>query len=249
MDPLEALAENEIVDAFGLPTVRGMINARWKNISKFFYLQGFLYLLFLGSFTAFTLSMASDDTTQTLATFYSTPERRGYAAFGIIAVISNMWFLFGEIVELRASGLTKYLSDVWNYFDISAHSLVILLLVLHCCRSAAEFEIAAITVMLIWFKLLSLLRGFRGAGVFTRLVLAIIFEIRYFLLVWSVVLLGFANAYVLLFQGKYGNDFSSNGDLHFINLGAAFVSVFRGSTGGGVDLLVIQFLVIKFSSS
>ena len=97
--------------------------------------------------------------------------------------------------------------------------------------------VAAITILFNWFKVLSYFRGFRGAGVYTRLVLQIVYEIKYFLLVWTVVLLGFANAYYMLFRGndpEYDTDPDQLG--HFYNLGLAFVSVFKGSTGGGIDL-------------
>ena len=52
------------------------------------------------------------------------------------------------------------------------------------------------------------------------------------------VLLGFANAYIILFQGNnpnYRNNEAS--DLHFSNLGTAFLDMFKGSTGGGLDLV------------
>ena len=94
------------------------------------------------------------------------------------------------------------------------------------------------TMLLVWFKLLSFFRGFRGSGVFTRLVLRILYEIRYFLLVWIVILLGFANAYMIVFQGNnlaYLTDPSA--DLHFVNLGDALVNMFKGSIGGGLDLV------------
>ena len=111
--------------------------------------------------------------------------------------------------------------------------------ILHGLRYEDEFTVAAITILFVWFKMLSYFRGFRGSGVFTRLVLKILFEIRYFLLVWFVVLLGFANAYIILFQGNNQGNFLplTTGDLHFLNMGTAFISMFKGSTGGGLDLV------------
>ena len=50
--------------------------------------------------------------------------------------------------------------------------------------------------------------------------------------------MGFANAYIVLFQGDnaaYG--VTSTSDERFANLGLSFVSMFRGSTGGGLDLI------------
>ena len=116
--------------------------------------------------------------------------------------------------------------------------MIICVAILHGVRAKEQFPVAAVTIIIIWFKILSYFRGFRGAGVFTRLVLRILYEIRYFLMMWSVVLLGFANAYIIIFQGDNAAYYSDpTGDLRVRNLGTAFITMFRGSTGGGLDLI------------
>ena len=238
-DPLEVISECNIFQAFATQLVRAALSSRWHNVRKYFYFQLFLYLLFLGSATAFSMVIATDNISKSLSTLYADTNSQVSLAFGFLTLLLNFWFLFLELREMYLSGTSlNYWRDEWNYFEFPCHVLVIVVAILHGLRMDSEFAVATITILMIWFKLLSFFRGFRGAGVFTRLVLKILFKIRYFLLVWSVVLLGFANAYIIIFKGDnhvYGTDPTSN--LRFINMGTAFVSMFKGSTGGGLDLV------------
>ena len=237
LDPLAVLAEHKMTDAFALPVVRAMLSYRWARVKKWFFLQFFLYLLFLGSSTAFSLHLATDDVSLSLSEFYSTDSAKTSLAFGFIALIINTWFIMGELREMRTLKW-GYLKDEWNFFDVCGHSMIICVAILHGVRAKEQFPVAAVTIIIIWFKMLSYFRGFRGAGVFTRLVLRILYEIRYFLMVWSVVLLGFANAYIIIFQGDNDAYYTDpTGDLRVRNLGTAFITMFRGSTGGGLDLV------------
>ena len=58
-----------------------------------------------------------------------------------------------------------------------------------------EFVVASFAVLFVWFKLLWIVRGFQGAGMFILMVFEISWQIRYFLIVWCIVLLGFANSF------------------------------------------------------
>ncbi len=57
----------------------------------------------------------------------------------------------------------------------------------------------------------------QGAGVFVRLVFQMAYEIRYFMLLWTVVFIGFANAYVMLLPASIPS---------FLNMGVALSSTF-----------------------
>ena len=99
---------------------------------------------------------------------------------------------------------------------------------------------------MVWIKLLSFFRGIPGFGEFVLLIVRIFYEIRYFLVIWSIILFGFGSAYIIIFQG--GNN-PTNGttffddpnasnttfNWHFLNFGVSFVNMFKGSTGGGLD--------------
>ena len=235
IDPLEILTRFDVIDAFNTPAVIAILHHRWRKIRPFFYIQIGLYLIYVALCTAFSIHLANDETGKSLSTIYESASDLTYVAIGIIILVLNVWFLYGELSELYEFKLL-YFSDPWNYLDLPGHILVFAVAFLHGFRDANEFPVTAITVILNYSKLLSFFRGFRGSGIFTRLVLKILIEIRYFLLVWAVVLFGFANAYIVLFQGS-NSFYQSSGDLHFLNLGTAFVSMFKGSTGGGLDLI------------
>ena len=120
----------------------------------------------------------------------------------------------------HSESLYLHLFHFRNYFDFPTHFLLIVVAFLHGFRSHFEFIVASISILLLWFKTLQFLRGFRGPGVFVRVMFAIAEEIRWFLLVWFVILSGFASAFMLIYQSK---------NYQFSNFGNALVSCFAGS--------------------
>eukprot|EP00042_Codosiga_hollandica_P009187 m.21404 g.21404 ORF g.21404 m.21404 type:complete len:1119 (+) comp32788_c0_seq1:123-3479(+) len=222
-DPFEAMAEGDMVEIFNLPATRSILAYRWRCVRKYFFFQLLLYLGFVGCVTAFTSFQAFDDVTRSLSDLYSdSKSNQAYLAFGFIALLLNTWFLFCEIVELSA-GVRAYFTDIWNLFDGSTHILIYISAILHGTRSEAEFIVTTLAILLVWFKLLSYFRGFRGSGVFIRIVFKIAFEIRYFIVLWLVVLMGFANGFLMMFRGQQDS---------LLNLGVSFVFMFKGATGG-----------------
>ena len=176
-DPLEVLAYHGVRSAFTLQSVRGVLAFRWERVKTWFYLQFVLYLIFLGSCTAFTINMARDDVTLSLTKVYASGQSQTCLGFGFVALVINTWFLFGEIREFYTLKLT-YFKDEWNALELLGHILVNIVAILHGVRANEEFPVAAVTILLVWFKMLSFFRGFRGIGVFTRLVMRILYEIK-----------------------------------------------------------------------
>lgn len=227
VDILDELVVNDNVDAFKVPAVNAMLSHRWKRMHKWFYLQWFLYSLFLASATVFTQFVASDNLDEPLASLYSGSSNRTSLIFSILTLALNVWFLFCEAVEMYKYRLF-YLLNPWNYLDLSSHVFVVVISILHCLRSHNELPLTSVTIVILWFKFLGYLRGFRESGVFVRLTLMILYEIRYFLLVWGIVLFGFANAYTVLFRAS---------DPGYINLAVSFLTIFSGIIGGFIPVI------------
>ena len=240
LDPLSILANHDLTHPFTLPAVRAILDYRWGKVKNYFYMQFFLYIAFLSSFTAFALFLAKDDISISINDVYSGSNSSVYLYLGLLSQSLNIWFLVTNFIEICFCGLRfRLFFDEWNWFELPTNILLPIVTYLHINRMREEFSVTAVAILFAWFNLLSHFRGFSGSGIFVRLVLKILFEIRYFLLVWSVFLLGFANAYIILFQGDNQDAFTpeSTGDLHFLNMGTAFISMFKGSTGGGLDLI------------
>ncbi len=229
VEPLRAIADAELVDAFHLPAVRALVNYRWLQVKPYFYLQFVLYVLFLACMTAFSDNLgSSDDALTPISEIYAASQKnRDVYHVAIVGLILNFWFLIGELVEFYSVGLS-YFSDIWNYFDLGTHIMYIVAFVLFVQRSREEWTFAAVTILLVWFKLLSFFRGFQGAGIFVRLVFRMAYEIRYFMLIWAVVLLGFANAYIMMLPV---------GTADYITMPIALVSIFDGAFQG-LDLWI-----------
>jgi hypothetical protein len=143
----------------------------------------------------------------------------------LIALVLNAYFLFVEVQQmLHVQSWKDYWFSLWNYFDLMTHVLVFVVLALHASRSPKQFVVTTITILLAWGKLLFYFRAFRGMGVFVRLIYLLSNQIRYFLLVWLVILFGFANASVILFR-DINNHYPST-------IGVSLVSVFSELFGG-----------------
>eukprot|EP00042_Codosiga_hollandica_P037786 m.301457 g.301457 ORF g.301457 m.301457 type:complete len:1383 (+) comp55224_c0_seq8:392-4540(+) len=219
VDVLKALSNNDVLTAFTTPAVRATIDYRWDNIHRYFYLQFFLYLGLLATTMVFSFALAKDDTSASLSDRYSDDVNRAALACGIVSVLLSIWFFSCELMEILAEP-KEYIEDVWSMFDMGANLTVFATAILHILRDDNQYAVGTVAVLLVWFKMLSFLRGFRGAGVFIRLVFLIAYEIRYFLLIWFIVMLGFANAYIIMFR--------ENAD-SFRNMGTAFLYLFQAS--------------------
>ena len=222
---LETLTDCNIVDAFDMPVVQAMLTYRWQQVRAMFYVQLLLYLVYLGLASAFSIHIvAKDKLSLSLSDVYALPDNSSYAGVGIAVLALNTWFLYIELLQASSSGLRVYFRDAWNVVDLGAYSLVISACVLHCLRMQEEFAVTTVAILLIWLKILEHCRGFEGSGLFVVLMLRIAWEIRYFVLVWVIILLGFSNAYVVMFRA---NDAAGQ----YWNLATGFVTIFGGNSG------------------
>eukprot|EP00042_Codosiga_hollandica_P058936 m.896051 g.896051 ORF g.896051 m.896051 type:complete len:1174 (+) comp60004_c0_seq12:302-3823(+) len=221
-DPLTTFVNYDLLDAFRTPALRTIVRYRWAFVKNFFILQFLLYILFVASATTFTINLAGDDLSLSLEEFYDSPTGKISLAFGFIALVLNLWFLVTEIVEFNVMSFS-YLIHPWKLLFIGSHFLAFVVVYLHATRQLAQFSVASVLSLLVWLKLLLYLRAFSGSGIFIRMVLMIAFEIRFFLLIWSIVLMGFANAYYVVFRGMTPEQ---------NNLALSFITMYSGSVHG-----------------
>ena len=224
---LESIVDNNVIDAFRTPAARAILDYRFKQVANLFYSELFVFLFYLSLATAFSNWIASDDISLSLAEKYSGPTGAAYEIIGIIILIINAWFILCEFLEARSAGLSVYAFSIWNLIDLSCYGLVIATAVLHCQRRQEQWATAAVAILIIWMKILEYCRGMDGFGLFVAVVLQITWEIRYFMCVWLIIVMGSANAYLVLFKSQSEAGF-------WVNLGTAFVSMYYGIVSGSL---------------
>ena len=221
-DPLKALARTENIEAFRTEALRATLHQRWQAMRGYFVSSFGLFIFYLASVVAFSLYVATDNVSLSLAERYSTGLSRTSLAFGYIALILTFIYILARVTEVYYGGAGA-LIEFWAIVDVLSHLLVLAVAIFHGLRSESEYLVTCLAVLCLWFKLLSFLRGFRGSGVFVRLMFAIGYEIRWFILVWFLIILGFTNAYVILYRAS---------DPSFATMGVGFVDTFAGALFG-----------------
>ena len=127
----------------------------------------------------------------------------------IIALV--IYFAFFELVSMVRDGFS-YLLDIFNYLDWSAFSLNFYLISYRMLRNEDEqYEeahikttrsLAALLVILVWFKAFYWMRLFSATGFYVRLIRETLWDIRYFFILFAFILLTFANALLILGTGR-----------------------------------------------
>lgn len=117
------------------------------------------------------------------------------------------YFFFFEMVCIMRDGL-DYLTDIFNWMDNIAFILNIYMIyatVYIAPDPTARTEVramAALTVVFMWFKAFYWLRIFSGTSFYVRLIRDTLYDIRYFMILFILILLTFANAIMILNEGR-----------------------------------------------
>ena len=128
-------------------------------------------------------------------------------AMRILILIFVSYFLFFEIVCILRDGLS-YLKDIFNWIDIISFMLNIYLIIATVyIESLTENRIvnraiSALGVVLMWFKAFYWLRIFTGTSFYVRLIRDTLYDIRYFLILFILILATFGNALLILNENR-----------------------------------------------
>ena len=186
---------------FANKTLEILINYKWNSYAKqFFFMEFFFFFLFFLLFTINfiylfpnRLSNDSDNKSYIIVSM----------VFDILDLCYFLIYFFNEIKQIKFIGL-KYFTEFWNYIDLFVVGCTLASLILdiiYMCKSNDNFPlkiIVAITFLLLWMRILSYSRGFQGTSFLIQLVQQTIIDIRYFLLIIFLILLGFGSAAFML---------------------------------------------------
>lgn len=166
----------------------------------------------IGCFIPFILYFGC---TLAYATHYSTQDtptnEPAETILRYVIILLVAYFAFFELVSMVRDGFS-YLLDIFNYLDWSAFALNFYLIAYRMLRNEdQEFEdqhikttrsLAALLVILVWFKAFYWMRLFSSTGFYVRLIRETLWDIRYFLILFAFILLTFANALLILGTGR-----------------------------------------------
>jgi hypothetical protein len=226
-DPLRELLNSKVVDAFGTPAVQLALSHRWSRVQKLIYFRLVAFLCFLMYCTGFASVVSTDTLSRSWSSlFHSNPL---FYSLGIPILLLNVLFVASELIDFYFLGWVFLTNDVWGSVAMSGHLLVFVAAALHVARAASQYFVTAVAILLLWLKLVTFFHLSQDSSiVLVKLRLAFGTQIRYFLLLWAVMLVGFALSLLVVFRS--GNPESINGQ--YENLGTSLLTVFSGSISG-----------------
>ncbi len=122
----------------------------------------------------------------------------------------SVYFVGIEIKQSRYNKTTffQHLQDPWNFLDLSSQLIVItgtLLRIIYDTETRLSKCILAVASILLWAKILYYLRAFEDFGIIVSMVFVMGYDIRYFLMILLIFIIGFSFSFWLL---EMGNEYS-----------------------------------------
>eukprot|EP00347_Sterkiella_histriomuscorum_P006211 403353636 len=223
------------LELFKLDIIQALIQYKWDQARKYTLLWLFIpFLIYHGAFIAYSnvfngqVSYQNDEGKSN-----GDNMKNGQIALAVILYVLSVYFLTNEIRQVINNGV-EYFFSVWNYIDVLPIILIIIVISSHLSQQYNEdnnepynflITIHSVASLLMWLKLLYFLRLFQSTGYLVRTIIAVIYEMRIFLLILAIVYCGFGEAFLRLAEpmedeetGKFVTNFAN-----------AFVYIYRMS--------------------
>jgi hypothetical protein len=200
-----------------------VLRVMWKNhIRKFFIID---FILYLALCACWVFLLEVDLLSSSLPDLNGTSLRivQG-ATFGL-----NSLYALKETIEARYGRRQDYFRSFWNAVDVLAVGCIYAYLLYRYGRGDgnASVPLAVVATLVSTMKLLSYLRGFGQTGWLISVLGANFYDVRGFLVVLLTILVGFAVAFRLLFNGINDESFGT--------LRRSFLSTFELTIIGSYD--------------
>lgn len=224
---IKALSETDDLDLFSLNIIRSLIYFTWGVCWK--YLMVYVFVPFCVYFAVFVVYVTY---------VHKNKVDRGHSyadPFGIaqvvLIVVTLLFIVFQGFYEAKQIWFNKlnYFLSFWNLVDLA--SLILNLIV--CISDLAGLDdskyvpMSAIAILFMYLKLFYFGRIFITTAAMVRMVIAIIYDMRYFVAVFLLACAGFGNCFYILAKNDT-TDGIFTGDTYFM----AFLYSYQQALGG-----------------
>ncbi len=199
--------------SFGCPTIQAVILHKWRAFGlRMMRTKVAVYAAFLALVLAFCMQVKSSDKQADLRQLVgSAPGAAAVAMAGCILLS-----VAGSVARVAASTCSGGLFVVWlrrsalNGLDLLSWLLCVVLATLFLLRVYTGVpEISAIVSLMMCTRFLFFARAFRQTGPLLSMVVAMWWEIRFFLVLLAIVIFSFGFSFFMLFAGEAAADFES----------------------------------------
>ena len=164
----------------------------------------------------------------------------------IIILIFQLYFIYIEVNQMLYHKL-RYLTSFWNLLDIISTILNIATVLVDILDGNEQDAnaIACVAVLVLWFRFFYFLRVFSGTAYLVRMILAIIKEMRYFMLALIITIITFTNTFFILGRNSPEGNFTGT------NIFRAFIFSYKIALGDfetdGFDTIDAEYTVLAWT--
>eukprot|EP00943_MAST-04B_sp_MAST-4B-sp1_P006202 g6202.t1 len=218
--PFRKIVQSNNKAAFETEVMEYSITYLWAKLKRYYIFNFFKYLIFLTSFT-FGLLLNRDIPDDIVTTPYEeifTNPTKYFAYFLsrmalIVGIVFNLMFFKSEMEHVKGSGFFRYWKNGWNRLQLSAYLMVFFGVGFAFLKTSFDITVPyglsnktqGLSLVLIWTTTLSHLRGFNDGtykfGVLIKTLVMIISDMKAFIIIMSIVVMGFGSAFVFLLPG------------------------------------------------
>ena len=201
--PFFSVVKSGHLEIFDTQAMRLAIRYKWETYGFYMYtLQSGIYF---GMTTAFTMiSLAANSNRHNFDEFKAGGSM--YYLINALCVTVSVVFLAVEFREMIDDGWRTYWSDFQNYLHLFGCIGIWFPVMNWVLWSEIRPEIDALTIIANWLNMLGYLKGFKLTGSLVRMLIAVILDMRGFVLLVAMLIMGFAAALSLMLSHEDGFD-------------------------------------------
>ena len=207
---IDVMSSTENIELFASASMRAMVEIKWPLVKQAMTKNLFYpYLLFLGLFIIYADFIFEYFQENNLAESefkweLGNPEfwiRNSKEILRIVLLSLAGYFLLISFRSFVVQGPARYLTNPWRYIDIIPLATIIFALLFEYFTSDyPQFERAVngLSAFLMWLKFLYFLRMYRQSSKFISMIVAVISDMKIFLLVFLVSLITFSQSMYII---------------------------------------------------
>lgn len=216
---MKVLSETNNINLFKVPVIEDIILFKWSYFRWAIIILLFIpFLLYFGAFLTFaTWGIKEDYEYEKKVDGSSKDWETATKWLAISCVVFIVGFVYVELRQLWFHKL-NYFVDIWNMMDMISLGLNITTLSLWMWDDNQELlnAFASIACLIMWGKMFYFLRIFFATAHLVRMIIEIIYDMRYFILIFFISVFAFANAFYILGRNMSDNLAGSTFLLGFI---------------------------------
>eukprot|EP00347_Sterkiella_histriomuscorum_P008832 403343569 len=197
---MDKLSDKKYLAIMDIPFIKYLVMYQWLQVKHTIH-NKLLYPFFvmLGLFTVYCLNID----------FKEVPDEKEWYQqmfnwiFAIILFNVLSYFFYVEVIQFIKDP-KDYFTDFWNFSDLFSYTLCLLVVLFDRIPSvpnSVNRPIASLCLIILWIKLFYFLRVFESTSRLIRMIIEIVNDMKNFLMVLTIGIIGFSGGFYILQQG------------------------------------------------